>query len=540
MASLTPTPKLQFFDSNGDPLSGGKLYTYAAGTTTPLATYTDYTGGTPNANPVVLDSRGEASVWTGNSSYKFVLKTSADVTVYTVDRISGVMSQSQLQSLIGPYQWLSSVAGTNTITASSAITITAYTAGQHFNFIPANTNTGAVTVNIDGVGAINLYKRSSTGLVALVANDLPANCVASVVYDGTQLELLNVRPYSHGADIASASTINLDTATGDCVDVTGTTTITAITLAEGVERTVRFTGALTLTHGGSLVLPGAANITTAAGDYAVFRGYASSVVRCVVYSKASGYPIVSLVPQIQPISASVSGNALTISASALSLDFRSSTLGSGTVTTVTGTPSNLVISSGSTLGTVSGNQSRIIVLAINNAGTIELAAVNVSGGVDLTETGLISTTAEGGAGAADSASVIYSTTARSNVAYRVLGYIESTQATAGTWATSPSTIQGAGGVSLTSLTSFGMGQTWQTVVRSLATTYYNTTGRPIFVYLNANSASSNYNILTINGIEAGRQFGSTANLGVGGIVPPGGSYSWAATSASVVTASELR
>ncbi len=96
----------------------------------------------------------------------------------------------------------------------------------------------------------------------------------------------------HGADIASASTVDLGAATGDVVDVTGTTTITAITLAEGKRRIVRFTGALTLTHGASLVLPGAANITTAAGDYAVFVGYAAGVVRCVLYSKASGYAVI--------------------------------------------------------------------------------------------------------------------------------------------------------------------------------------------------------------------------------------------------------
>jgi len=85
------------------------------------------------------------------------------------------------------------------------------------------------------------------------------------------------------------------------------------------------------------------------------------------------------------------------------------------------------------------------VLAINNAGTIELAAVNLAGGTRLDEANLITTTAEGGAGAADSATVIYSTTARTNVAYRVLGIVRSTQATAGTWATAPSLIQGYGG-----------------------------------------------------------------------------------------------
>lgn len=85
MAHLMPLPRLRFFDSNGDPLSGGKLYTYAAGTSTLLATYTDQTEVVQNANPVILDSNGEASVWIGASSYKFVLKTSADVTIWTVD-----------------------------------------------------------------------------------------------------------------------------------------------------------------------------------------------------------------------------------------------------------------------------------------------------------------------------------------------------------------------------------------------------------------------------------------------------------------------
>ena len=196
------------------------------------------------------------------------------------------------------------------------------------------------------------------------------------------------------------------------------------------------------------------------------------------------------VRQIQSISASVGSSALTISASQLSLDFRSTTLGSGTVTTVTGTPANLVISSGSTLGTVNATAARIVVLAINNAGTIELAAVNISGGNQLDETNLISTTAEGGAGAADSANVIYSTTARSNVAYRVIGFIDITEATAGTWATAPSTIQGVGGQALAAMSSLGYGQTWQTVTRNSGTTYYNTTGKPIILMGNLNIAGT--------------------------------------------------
>lgn len=89
MAVLAPQPKAQFFDANGTPLVGGKVFTYAAGTTTPLETYTDETGTTPNTNPVILDSRGECNLWfSPASSYKVVLKSATDVLQWTVDNIS--------------------------------------------------------------------------------------------------------------------------------------------------------------------------------------------------------------------------------------------------------------------------------------------------------------------------------------------------------------------------------------------------------------------------------------------------------------------
>lgn len=89
MAVLAPQPKAQFFDASGSPLVGGKVFTYAAGTTTPLETYTDETGTTPNTNPVILDSRGECNLWfSPASSYKVVLKSATDVLQWTVDNIS--------------------------------------------------------------------------------------------------------------------------------------------------------------------------------------------------------------------------------------------------------------------------------------------------------------------------------------------------------------------------------------------------------------------------------------------------------------------
>lgn len=88
MASLTPTPKQQFFDANGNPLVAGKVYTYAGGTTTPIASYTDQTGATANTNPIILDSRGMANIWLQPTiAYKFLITDSTDVTQYTTDNI---------------------------------------------------------------------------------------------------------------------------------------------------------------------------------------------------------------------------------------------------------------------------------------------------------------------------------------------------------------------------------------------------------------------------------------------------------------------
>ena len=92
MTSLSPTPKLQFFDANGDPLAGGLLYTYEAGSTTPLVTYTDSTGVSANTNPIVLDSRGEANVWLEGEIYKVALYSATNVLIWTVDNVASALA----------------------------------------------------------------------------------------------------------------------------------------------------------------------------------------------------------------------------------------------------------------------------------------------------------------------------------------------------------------------------------------------------------------------------------------------------------------
>jgi len=100
MASVLLSPVgngQQFFDNNGLPLNGGKIYTYQAGSSTNLATYTTYNGTIANANPIVLDSAGRPTqeIWLLEGySYKFIIKDSSDVTIQTLDNLYGILQNA--------------------------------------------------------------------------------------------------------------------------------------------------------------------------------------------------------------------------------------------------------------------------------------------------------------------------------------------------------------------------------------------------------------------------------------------------------------
>lgn len=148
--------------------------------------------------------------------------------------------------------------------------------------------------NVDYAGTI------SKGLDA----DKPASPSASDIYFATDTNILyrcatagtwsNITNGNKGTNILSATSIDLGAATGDVVDVTGSTTINSLGTARvGTVRKVRFTGALTLTYNAtSLILPGAASITTAAGDCAEFVSLGSGNWFCSDYERASGAALV--------------------------------------------------------------------------------------------------------------------------------------------------------------------------------------------------------------------------------------------------------
>ena len=119
----------QFFTNSGVILSGGKLYTYAAGTTTPKATYTSSSGNTAHTNPIILDSAGRVpggEIWLLSAPYKFALYTSADVLIATYDNISGLGAAAfQVNNFTGT--------GSQTV-----FTLSSASLGEDFTFVYIN------------------------------------------------------------------------------------------------------------------------------------------------------------------------------------------------------------------------------------------------------------------------------------------------------------------------------------------------------------------------------------------------------------------
>ena len=377
-------------------------------------------------------------------------------------------------------------------------------------------NAGTLTGVIYGNGATAHSVASATQIVAAIGATAVTNATNAAGLSATlavgsggtgNAGTLTGVIYGNGAtahSVASATQI---------VAAIGATAVTNATNAAGLSAT------LAVGSGGTGVT------TFTAANNALYSTSAGALTAGTLPVAAGGTGgTVGGVQPIQPITASVATSALTVTLNPTILNFRNTPLTSGTINTRTvATAISVVVPSTATLGTVSAQQSRLVLLALDNAGTVELAVVNIAGGTNLDETTLISTTAI--SAAATAANVIYSTTARTSLPFRVVGYIESTQATAGTWATAPTTIQGQGGQALAAMSSLGYGQTWQTVTRALGTTFYNTTGKPI--QLNAYTASvstaGSYTI-TVAGNVSSFQYAIQASFLGTALIPAGASY----------------
>lgn len=182
---LSPVAKAKFFANNGKPAAGFKVFSYAAGTTTKLATYPNESDAVPNANPVVLDFRGEADIWIPpNVAYKFVFTGPNDTDpptapIWTVDDIV----DSQLVTLWGGVD--TGIA--NAYVLNFVANFTSYTDGIVIYWIPSNSNTGPSTINVNGLGPVAITNQDGT---PLYLGQLQANQVALIIYRGTGFTLV--------------------------------------------------------------------------------------------------------------------------------------------------------------------------------------------------------------------------------------------------------------------------------------------------------------------------------------------------------------
>jgi hypothetical protein len=174
----------QFFDNDGNVLSGGKIFTYAAGTNTPIATYTTSSGAIPHSNPIILDSAGRVptgEIWlTDSINYKFVLNNSSNVLIGTYDNISGINS--------------------NFISFTNQQQIVVATAGQTvFNLsISYQPGTNSLSVFVDGV---NQYGPSAS--YAYVETDSDTVTFTSGLHVGAVVKFTTTQQQGAGAVDAS-------------------------------------------------------------------------------------------------------------------------------------------------------------------------------------------------------------------------------------------------------------------------------------------------------------------------------------------------
>lgn len=220
------------------------------------------------------------------------------------------------QAQKGIVEVATAVAGTvDAIQITMSPASTTWTTKEKVEWVSAGPNTIATpTISKDGGVTNKTIVTASGGALAIGATGA-AGVLNRGYYDGTNVRLLSSTSFTggtltsttsmsskafneaKGAAVASAATTDIWTnSDGNFLHITGTTTITSFGTAPqaGAERVVIFDGALTLTHNAtSLILPGAANITTAAGDRMIVRADTTANMTVIAYTKASGQPIVS-------------------------------------------------------------------------------------------------------------------------------------------------------------------------------------------------------------------------------------------------------
>lgn len=307
VAVLSPTDRVF---SNGVAVSGAKLKFFNAGSTTPKAVYSDSGLSSSLGSTVYTDSDGypvtasggstKTAVYTGTAAFKVTITDSSDVEIISLDNVKGALDTSNFAT------------GTlsNAMAVLSKTTTYTIATGDGYKVINANASGGAFTMTLpsaapagDGwwvmlrgnaaassnevtvarAGSDTIRTKASTSATSVT---LSAGAAGFMVSDGAGWNWIPIEVEGGGdfpsTTIASASTTNLGASSSPFVTVSGTTTITSFGSAPNRFRIVYFSGALTLTHNATtLIMPGAANATTTAGDVFMFVSDSSGNWRCV-------------------------------------------------------------------------------------------------------------------------------------------------------------------------------------------------------------------------------------------------------------------
>ena len=273
----------QFFDNNGTILSGGKLYTYSAGSTSPLTTYTSSTATALNPNPIILDSAGRvpAEVWVNSSSIaKFVLKDSSDVLIGTWDNIPSLVSSLNLTGTNNGIVYFNSVgtfsSGTNlTFDGTNLGVAGAATIGSNLNVAGPSALTGNVTasgaLSVTGAttlsGALTTYGTATFGGTLSVAGNVTGtlNVTGTMTTSGTTTlatgSTLTASPASTDSSTKIATTafvksnpvtakawVNFDGTASGTITPNAKYNVTSVTKNGTGDYTLNFTNALSDTN----------------------------------------------------------------------------------------------------------------------------------------------------------------------------------------------------------------------------------------------------------------------------------------------------
>lgn len=314
------------------------------------------------------------------------------------------------------------------------------------NTISSSNTNGNIILNPNGSGNIQFPDLGTSNVPYLDASGYLASSSVTPSELGTLSGVTgSVRGIAQAATLTS-KTIDADSNTISNIDNGEIKAAAGIAL----DKLAATTASRALVSDGSGFIGASATTSTELG---YVSGVTSAIQTQINSLSAGSYSGTSNDRQNLGLSVSVAANAMTIAlkqadgttdpssgTGAVKIGFRSTTTSSGAYSVVSSTAAtSLVISSGSTLGSVNATPIDVYIYAINNAGTVELAATSTY--YPDNQSGEYSTIAEGGAGAADTRTSLYSTTARSNIPMRLIGRIRTSQTTAGTWASTPTRLE---------------------------------------------------------------------------------------------------